>query len=99
MPHYVYILASKKHGTLYVGTTIDLDARVRAHKAGLVAGFTKDHGVKMLVYFESHDGLDAARRRERSLKRWRREWKFNLIERDNPNWDDLAVGLSHLGTT
>lgn len=93
MPYYVYILASKRNGTLYVGVTNDLARRVFEHRTGTVDGFTKQHGVKRLVYAETHDEIDAARARERSVKRWRRAWKLALIERDNPEWLDLYETL------
>ena len=89
----VYILASRKHGTLYVGVTSDLVNRVTQHRAGEIEGFTRRYAVKRLVWFERHDGIVGAIQRETSLKRYRREWKINLIERDNPNWDDLFPGL------
>ena len=85
----VYILASRKHGTLYIGVTADLMHRVSQHRAGETEGFTQRYGVKRLVWFEHHDSIVAAIQREKSLKKYRREWKINLIERDNPNWDDL----------
>ncbi|MFL5298681.1 MAG: GIY-YIG nuclease family protein [Phenylobacterium sp.] len=86
-------MASRKHGTLYIGVTSDLPGRVTQHRAGLTEGFTKRYGVKRLVWYERHDGMVAAIQRESSLKRYRREWKINLIERDNPNWDDLYPSL------
>jgi putative endonuclease len=98
-----YIMASRKHGTLYIGVTSDLLNRVAQHRAGEIEGFTKRYGVKRLVWFELQDNIADAIQREKSLKKYRREWKINLIERDNPNWDDLfpqffvAEGpLSHL---
>jgi putative endonuclease len=94
MDYFVYILAGKPHGTLYVGMTADLESRMRAHKAGEIPGFTKEHEVKRLVHYEAAEGLDAARARERQLKRWRRDWKINLIERENPHWHDLAAHLN-----
>src|SRR3546814_17194096 len=84
MAYYVYILASRPYGTLYVGVTNDLPRRVYEHREGLVDGFTKRHGVKSLVYFEVLDSIEPAIRREKSLKRWARPWKIALIERDNP---------------
>ncbi|MBX3482491.1 MAG: GIY-YIG nuclease family protein [Phenylobacterium sp.] len=99
----VYIMASRKHGTLYIGVTGELLRRVHEHREGLIGGFTKRYGVKRLVWFEPHDGIEAAIRREKSLKKYRREWKINLIERENPDWIDLFPGffmeegpLSHL---
>ncbi|MDD9904152.1 MAG: GIY-YIG nuclease family protein [Rhodospirillaceae bacterium] len=89
MAYYVYILASSRNGTLYVGLTNDLARRVYEHKQGLADGFTKRHGVKTLVYVEAHQNIDDARTRENRLKRWRRGWKLALIERDNPDWRDL----------
>ncbi len=94
MAYYVYILASKERGTLYVGVTNDLLRRVYEHKEGLAEGFTKRHGVKRLVYFETHDSIEAAIAREKHLKRWRRDWKVELIERDNPRWADLYKTLT-----
>jgi putative endonuclease len=91
---YVYILASGRHGTIYVGITNDLIRRVHEHKEGLVPGFTKDYGVDKLVYYEVFDDPEAAIVREKRLKRWKRDWKVELIERDNPNWDDLYSELT-----
>jgi putative endonuclease len=86
---FVYILASKRNGTLYVGVTSDLARRVSEHKAELVPGFTRKYGVSLLVYFEAFDPLLEARAREHSLKRWRRAWKIALIEKFNADWRDL----------
>ncbi len=94
MAFYVYILASERNGTLYVGVTNDLLRRVYEHKEGLADGFSKRHAVKRLVYFETHDSIEAAIGREKKLKRWPRAWKLNLIERDNPDWRDLYAGLT-----
>jgi len=90
---YVYILASGKHGTLYIGVTNDLIRRVYEHREKLVPGFTKEYDVVKLVYYEVFDGPESAILREKRLKRWRRDWKVELIERDNPNWDDLYSQL------
>jgi putative endonuclease len=89
----VYMMASGQHGTLYIGVTSDLVRRVGQHREGLMPGFTQRYGVKRLVWFERHDGIAEAIRRESSLKRYRREWKVNLIERDNPRWADLYPSL------
>ena len=89
MSYYVYILASRPNGTLYVGVTNDLVRRAYEHREGLVDGFTKTHGVKTLVYFEVHDDIERAITREKRLKHWRRARKLQLIERDNPDWCDL----------
>jgi putative endonuclease len=86
---YVYILASQPNGTLYVGVTNDLIRRVYEHREGFVAGFTKKYDIKMLVYFEAHDSIIAAIQREKNIKHWSREWKVQLILRDNPQWRDL----------
>ena len=91
--YYVYLLASKLHGTLYVGVSSDLDRRVSEHKNKLAPGFTKRYGVDRLVWFEVHDLIEVAIRREKQIKEWKREWKINLIERDNPCWIDLYHGL------
>ena len=86
---WVYILASRKGGTLYVGVTNDVVRRAWEHRTGLVEGFTKEYSVRMLVYAEPHDSIVEAIRRERQIKKWNRQWKINLIERDNPGWRDL----------
>ena len=91
---YVYILASRYRGTIYVGVSNDIVRRVGEHKSGTVKGFTQRYKVKRLVYFESYGSILEARARERALKRWRREWKFDLIEKDNPNWRDLSGDLA-----
>jgi len=85
----VYILASKRNGTLYIGVTIDLIKRVWEHKNGFVDGFTKRHNVHLLVYYELHTTMQAAIAREKKLKKWNRAWKINLIEASNPAWCDL----------
>ena len=85
----VYIMASRRHGTLYIGVTSDLLNRTAQHREGAIDGFTKQYGVKRLVWFERPDAIEAAIHREKRLKKYKRDWKINLIERDNPNWDDL----------
>src|SRR5690348_5079641 len=89
----VYMTASGQHGTLYIGVTTDLIGRVVQHREGLKGGFTKRYGVKRLVWFERHESIIPAIQREKSLKKYRREWKVNLIERLNPRWDDLFPAL------
>ena len=91
---YVYILASRYRGTLYVGITNDLSRRTSEHKGGMVPGFTKKYKVHLLVYYEEFASVLEARARERVLKRWRREWKFRLIENVNPRWRDLTSDLA-----
>ena|ERR1700743_1531579 len=91
---YVYILASKKNGTLYIGVTNSLARRVEEHKAKLVPGFTRQYGIDLLVYFETYHSILEARAREHALKRWRRAWKINLIEGLNPDWRDLSGELN-----
>ncbi len=91
--YYVYILASQRNGTLYVGMTNDLIKRVYEHKQGLVEGFTKKYNVHMLVYYEQTNDVNAAITREKQLKKWKREWKLNLIEEFNPEWKDLYYEL------
>lgn len=86
---FVYILASRPNGTLYVGKTTDLVQRVWQHKAGLVPGFTKKYSVHKLVYYEIHDSEENALLREKRIKRWRRAWKIQMIEESNPEWEDL----------
>jgi len=94
MTYYVYLLASKPYGTLYVGVTNDMVRRVHEHREGVADGFTKRYGVKRLVYYEAFDSIELAIRREKSLKRWPRPWKFAPVERDNPQWGHLWGGLS-----
>jgi len=91
--YFVYLLARKPQGTLYVGVTNDLMRRASEHKAGIVPGFTKKYGVTRLVWFESFSDINDAIAQEKRLKRWRRDWKKNLIEHDNPHWVDLYPGL------
>lgn len=85
---FVYILASKRHGTLYIGVTNDLGRRTYEHREGLVPGFTKRHGIKQLVYFETHATAPLAIQREKTMKRWPRAWKIRAIETTNPTWKD-----------
>lgn len=90
---FVYILASRKHGTLYIGVTSDLIRRVYEHQQKMVPGFTKRYGVTRLVYFEIYDDAISAITREKELKKWRRDWKIRLIEEANPEWVDLSATL------
>ena len=92
--YYVYILASKRNGTLYIGVTNDLARRMAEHRDGLASGFTKKSGVKMLVYYETFDDINAAIHRESRLKKYKREWKLNLVEAQNVEWRDLTDGLT-----
>jgi putative endonuclease len=87
--YYVYILASRQNGTLYIGVTSNLLKRVGEHKQKDVDGFTSRHGVDRLVYFEEHQDPDSAIRREKRLKKYPRKWKLDLIEKENPAWEDL----------
>src|SRR5690606_10748475 len=91
---WVYMMASQFNGTLYIGMTADLTKRVWEHRNGVIDGFTKEYGVGRLVYFEPHDNAESAIRRERQMKEWKRDWKTNLIERENPHWDDLYEGIA-----
>jgi len=93
MAFYVYIVASRRNGTLYTGSTEDLGVRIEAHKAKALPGFTARYGVDQLVWFESHPTREGAFKRERQIKEWRRAWKLELIERRNPRWDDLHPDL------
>ena len=86
----VYILASKRNGTLYIGVTSDLSRRMAQHKSGEIGGFTKKYRVDRLVYCEYFPDMHAAITREKQMKKWRRAWKIELIERDNPEWRDLS---------
>lgn len=89
----VYILASGRHGTIYIGVTSNLMARLHQHRTGAVPGFAARHGAKRLVHYEMAETMDAAIVREKQLKAWRRDWKIALIEQDNPFWEDRAVML------
>jgi len=86
-------MASSANGTLYTGVTSDLAARGYQHRNGLIEGFTKEHGCTLLVWFETHDDLQDARLRELQMKKWKRAWKIELIERANPQWNDLFETL------
>jgi len=86
---YIYILASKRNGTLYIGVKDDLIRRVYEHKNDLIAGFTSKYRVHELVYYEQVDDITAALQREKQLKKWNRRWKLELIEKENPDWRDL----------
>ncbi len=88
---YVYILASQKNGTIYIGATSDLERRILEHKNKLLKGFTAKYNVDLLVYFEEFTNTQEAFNRERQMKKWKRNWKLKLIEKENPNWNDLSV--------
>jgi putative endonuclease len=85
----VYILSSKRHGTLYIGVTSNLCGRIWDHRNGSIPGFTRKYDVKTLVWFETHDSMESAIAREKQLKNWQRGWKIELIEKMNPTWRDL----------
>jgi putative endonuclease len=89
----VYMMADHYRGTLYIGVTSQFQTRIIQHRDGLIPGFTERYGLKRLVWFETHELMTAAIQRERSLKEWRRQWKINLIERDNPHWNDLYAAV------
>jgi putative endonuclease len=90
----VYILASKRNGTLYIGVTSNLAQRMWEHREALLEGFTKRYGVHMLVYYEVLSDMEAAIVREKQLKKWNRAWKLRLIEESNPTWRDLASEIT-----
>lgn len=92
--YYVYILANKKNGTLYIGVTSRLIERVYEHKQKLVEGFTKKYGANKIVYYEETSDVKSAIEREKRLKKWNRQWKINLIEKQNLQWHDLYDGLN-----
>jgi putative endonuclease len=92
--YYVYILAGRVGGALYIGVTNDLVRRVFEHKSKLIESFTEKHDVVKLVYFEQFDDPENAIKREKRLKKWNRDWKIRLIEKHNPNWDDLYPGIA-----
>ena len=91
--YYVYILSSKRNGTLYIGVTNNLVRRVYEHKEDLIEGFTKKYNVKTLVYYEIHSDIKKAIEREKQMKKWYRKWKIELIEKTNPKWKDLYTEL------
>ena len=91
--YFVYILASEQNGTLYVGVTSNLKRRINEHKEGIVEGFTKKYNIKQLVLFEETLDVNSAIQREEKLKSWKRNWKLDLIEKDNPHWEDLYNDL------
>ncbi|MGD0785805.1 MAG: GIY-YIG nuclease family protein [Sedimentisphaerales bacterium] len=93
MKYYVYILADKKDGNIYVGRTNDLINRISEHKSCIISNYTKNTGIHILVYYEEYKSLQEAIKRERQIKKWKREWKINLIERSNPEWKDLYFDL------
>ncbi|KRD79633.1 GIY-YIG nuclease family protein [Lysobacter sp. Root983] len=93
----VYIMAGERNGTLYTGVTADLIRRAWEHREHQGEGFTQKYDVNLLVWFELHDAFESAIKREKQLKKWRREWKIELIEKENPYWHDLWPGLAHGG--
>lgn len=93
MSHFVYILANKPHGAIYIGSARDLRQRIEQHRSGVVGGHTKRYNIKTLVYFELHEKTLEAIHRERRLKRWRRSWKDQLIESVNPQWRDVSADI------
>ena len=97
----VYLLASRRNGTLYAGVTSNLMTRIHQHRNELLPGFTRDYGVKLLVWWEAHDTMEAAIFREKRIKKWNRAWKLDLIEAGNPDWRDLAedFGFERLSPT
>jgi putative endonuclease len=90
---FVYIMANRKNGTIYIGVTSDLAKRVWEHREGVIGGFTKRYGCKLLIWYEACDDLQEARRRELQMKEWKRAWKVRMIEEQNLNWDDLFPTL------
>jgi len=88
-PGYVYLMASQRNGTLYLGVTSDLIQRAYQHRNKLIDGFSREHGCSLLVWFEASDDIQAARQRELQMKKWKRAWKLDVIETMNPQWKDL----------
>ncbi len=91
--YFVYILSNKKRGTIYIGVTNNLIRRLYEHKNGLIDGFTKRYNIKTLVYFEMTFDIKSAIEREKKLKKWNRAWKIALIEKANPEWEDLSLEI------
>lgn len=94
--YWVYIMASRRNGTLYIGVTNDIARRAWQHREGRVPGFTRKYGVKLLVHYEPFENISAAIHREDRLKKWKRRWKLELIEKSNPEWRDLYEELTPL---
>src|SRR5579872_6618576 len=92
---FVYILTSRRNGTLYVGSTSNLIKRITEHKSKIIPGFTEKYNITRLVYFEEHQNIEEMARRERRLKNWCRKWKLDLIEKMNPDWNDLSDSLDY----
>ena len=92
-PGYVYIMANRRNGAIYIGVTSDLQHRTHQHRRGFGAGFTKQYGCKRLVWFEAYEDLQEARYRELQMKKWKRAWKLRVIEAKNPRWSDLYPSL------
>lgn len=88
--YYTYIITNKKDGVLYIGVTNNIERRITEHKRGSTKGFSKRYNLDKLVYFETHQYINDAIKREKNMKKWKREWKIKLIEKNNPNWEDLA---------
>ncbi len=93
-PGYVYIMSSRRNGTLYLGVTSDLPGRVHQHRTGMIAGFSKRYGCRTLVWYEAHDDIQDARARELQMKKWKRGWKLQAIEEMNPDWHDLFEAIA-----
>ena len=91
--YFVYLITNKRYGTLYVGVTSDLVKRIYEHRGGFVEGFSKEHDLSRLVWYEAHEDVLAAITREKLIKRWHRDWKMNLIQAGNPAWDDLYESI------
>ena len=91
--YYVYILASKRNGTIYIGVTNNLERRASEHRLNLIDGFTKKYFIHHIVYYETTNDIQSALEREKQLKKWNRKWKLELIEKNNPDWNDLITGF------
>ena len=94
--YYLYIITNKKNGTLYIGVTNDLERRMFEHKNKLVEGFSSKYDLNKLMYFETYQYVNDAIKREKNMKKWKRQWKINLIEKENSNWDDLSKDWTYL---
>ena len=92
--YYVYMMTNKRNGTLYTGMTSDLIRRVYEHRTGIMEGFTKKYGLKLLVWYEQHHDVNEAIKREKNIQAWKREWKLKLIESVNPHWNDLYAEIT-----